>query len=46
MPGKSKRRRQMRGKKASVFEAADIREWRGHDVVDADGHKIGELEAV
>jgi hypothetical protein len=34
------------GKKASVFEAADIREWRGHDVVDADGHKIGELEAV
>src|ERR1700758_2711511 len=32
--------------KASVFEAADIREWRGHDVVDAGGHKIGELEAV
>jgi hypothetical protein len=30
----------------SVFEAADIREWRGHDVVDADGHKIGALEAV
>jgi hypothetical protein len=29
-----------------VFEAADIREWRGHDVVDADGHKIGGLEAV
>jgi hypothetical protein len=29
-----------------VFEAADIREWRGHDVVDTDGHKIGELEAV
>jgi hypothetical protein len=29
-----------------VFEAADIREWRGHDVVGADGHKIGELEAV
>jgi len=29
-----------------VFEAGDIREWRGHDVVDADGHKIGELEAV
>jgi len=29
-----------------VFEAADIREWRGHDVVDADGHKIGELESV
>jgi PRC-barrel domain len=29
-----------------VFEAADIREWRGHHVVDAGGHKIGELEAV
>ena len=29
-----------------MFKTADIREWRGHDVVDADGHKIGELEAV
>jgi PRC-barrel domain len=29
-----------------MFEAADIREWRGHDVVDAQGHKIGELEAI
>ena len=29
-----------------MFEAADIREWRGHDVIDPDGHKIGELEAV
>src|ERR1700744_797214 len=29
-----------------MFEAADIRERRGHDVVDPDGHKIGELEAV
>jgi hypothetical protein len=29
-----------------VFEAADIREWRGHHVVDATGRKIGELEAV
>ncbi|MER8183375.1 PRC-barrel domain-containing protein [Kitasatospora sp. NPDC094015] len=29
-----------------MFEATDIREWRGHDVVDADGHKIGTLEAV
>ena len=29
-----------------MFEATDIREWRGHDVVDADGRKIGELEAV
>ena len=34
------------GKKAGMFEAADIREWRGHDVVDAQDHKIGELEAV
>jgi PRC-barrel domain protein len=30
----------------NVFEAGDIREWRGHDVVDPDDHKIGELEAV
>jgi hypothetical protein len=29
-----------------VFEAGDIREWRGHDVVDPDDHKIGELEAI
>lgn len=29
-----------------MFEAEDIRDWRGHDVVDVDGHKIGELEAV
>ena len=29
-----------------MFEAGDIREWRGHDVVDADDHKIGELESV
>jgi hypothetical protein len=29
-----------------MFEAGDIREWRGHDVVDDDGHKIGTLEAV
>ena len=29
-----------------MFEAADIREWRGHNVVDAQGHKIGTLEAV
>ncbi len=29
-----------------MFEAANIREWRGHDVVDAEGSKIGELEAV
>jgi hypothetical protein len=24
----------------------NYRDWRGHDVVDADGHKIGELEAI
>lgn len=29
-----------------MFEAGDIREWRGHNVIDPDGHKIGELEAV
>jgi hypothetical protein len=29
-----------------VFEAGNIREWRGHDVVDAQGRKIGEMEAV
>ena len=29
-----------------MFEAGDIREWRGHDVVDSDGHKIGTLESV
>jgi hypothetical protein len=34
------------GRTAGVFEAGNIREWRGHDVVDARGHKIGELEAV
>jgi hypothetical protein len=29
-----------------MFRADDIREWRGHEVVDPGGHKIGELEAV
>jgi hypothetical protein len=29
-----------------VIQSANIREWRGRDVVDAEGHKIGELEAV
>jgi hypothetical protein len=29
-----------------MFEATDIREWRGYDVVDPDSHKIGELEAI
>jgi hypothetical protein len=29
-----------------VFEADDIREWRGHTVVDDSGSKIGDLEAL
>jgi hypothetical protein len=29
-----------------VFEADDIREWRGHNVVDDSGSKIGDLEAL
>ncbi|MEU3844728.1 PRC-barrel domain-containing protein [Streptomyces sp. NPDC028635] len=29
-----------------MFEADDIRNWRGHDVVDSDDHKIGVLESV
>jgi hypothetical protein len=29
-----------------MFQAGDIREWRGEDVLDAAGHKIGRLEAV
>lgn len=29
-----------------MFEAHDIREWRGHDVVDSSGSKIGTLESV
>ena len=29
-----------------MFEADDIREWRGHNVVDDSGGKIGELEAL
>lgn len=29
-----------------MFEAEDVREWRGHNVVDAQGAKIGELEAL
>jgi hypothetical protein len=33
-------------RRARVFEAGDIREWRGYDVVDSEGHKIGQLEAV
>ncbi|TDD63742.1 PRC-barrel domain-containing protein [Actinomadura rubrisoli] len=29
-----------------MIQAADIREWRTHDVLDTGGHKIGTLEAV
>lgn len=29
-----------------MFEADNIRDWRGHDVVDESGAKIGTLEAV
>lgn len=29
-----------------MFEADDIRAWRGHDVIDRDGHKVGSLEAI
>jgi hypothetical protein len=29
-----------------MIHAADVREWREHDVVDPKGHKIGTLEAV
>jgi hypothetical protein len=47
-PGRTRHKRRCWrcGKKAGVFEAGNIREWRGHDVVDAESHKIGELEAV
>jgi hypothetical protein len=31
---------------AGMFEAENIREWHGHDVVDPDGHKIGQLEGI
>ena len=29
-----------------MIQAADIREWRTHDVADPDGHRVGALEAV
>ena len=29
-----------------MFEAENIRDWREHDVIDQDGKKIGQLEAV
>lgn len=31
---------------SSLFDADDIRDWRGHNVVDQDRSKIGTLEAV
>jgi hypothetical protein len=33
-------------RECALFEAEDIRDWRGHDVVDPAGSKIGSLEAV
>ncbi|MEJ7773682.1 MAG: PRC-barrel domain-containing protein [Nocardioidaceae bacterium] len=29
-----------------MFEADNIRDWRGRDVIDPDGGKIGQLEAI
>jgi len=29
-----------------MFEADNIRDWRGRDVVDTDGHRIGSLESI
>lgn len=29
-----------------MFEADNIRDWRGENVIDADGGKIGQLEAI
>ena len=29
-----------------MFQAGNVREWLGHDVVDTDGHKIGTLESI
>jgi len=29
-----------------MIAAENIRDWRNHDVVDPDGHKIGQLEAI
>lgn len=33
-------------REGAVFEADNIRDWRGRDVVDAEGSRIGPLEAV
>nr|WSX54901.1 hypothetical protein OG409_20295 [Streptomyces sp. NBC_00974] len=29
-----------------MIQSADVREWRAHDVVNADGHRIGMLEVI
>ena len=29
-----------------MFQAENIRDWRDHDVIDPDGSKIGQLEAI
>jgi hypothetical protein len=36
----------MKGAGSLMFEADNIRDWRDHDVVDPDGNKIGQLEAI
>ena len=41
-----KRRVALFERRVGMFEAENIRDWREHDVVDADGHKIGALEAI
>ena len=35
-----------RGKVDPMFAAENLRDWRGHTVIDPEGHKIGTLEAV
>jgi hypothetical protein len=35
-----------KGQVKGMFEAENIRDWREHDVIDPDGKKIGQLEAV
>jgi hypothetical protein len=38
--------RREKGHVNGMFEAENIRDWREHDVIDPDGKKIGQLEAV
>ena len=35
-----------RGYELGMFPAENLRDWRGENVIDSDGNKIGELEAV